>query len=566
MVTNNVEHTLLKSRTFRRRPGDVPYPVEHIGAACSALYVASLSVFPALISNTPYLSDVWSNMSRTRGRNPTLHKFESPPAAVLDLGCGSGCWAIEAAKAWPNSVVVGFDVKDIQPKLLHSLTREHHSDIAHRVKWVHGNLLDGLPFHCDRFDFVRMVNIGLGVPEDEWQYVLEARVKTFLEAARVLKPGGVIEVIEEDPIFPCEVRQPLWAANHGNSSMTLVNRSPSIVNRSPSTLATSSPLIRSDPSSVTLDERCEPTEPSPNNLSSSTIPYLPAKPPNSTYPASHTVHDSPKTPKRPTTPTDRSSDLQDHSRLKAAWDALLASRFIAEKPLSVLPFYLSSLFVDVQSMPPVKVLLPPNSNIDQPSPVRSAPEPFFNGAVFAKPPPLVRTSSESTCSTTTTLTPSALSRTSSGDSIDSYTTEFAQMHLASTVHTVTGCKEAIWQEYKNLYDVKNVAKVVSPNAYAPSGYTVSPGPGNVKSSIRESFDDEWAAWHNDMTDRIGMRALMAQSNWSEPPGQRPDWQVWRAKVQQINENKGSSDALMSGKHPPALCRSMRGFIGRKSRL
>ncbi|KAG5339804.1 hypothetical protein C0989_003484 [Termitomyces sp. Mn162] len=345
--------------------------------------------------------------------------------------------------------------------------------------------------------------------------------------------------------------------------MTLVNRSPSIVIPSSLPLAHGSPAI----SCVTLHERCEPTSPtSPNNLSSPTIP-LPPHPRKSSAPTSHpyllSPHDTPYRPSTPQTETDRTSDLQDHSRLKAAWDAMLASRFIAESTLSVLPFYLSSTFPDVQSIAPVKVLLPPNSKTKQ---SRSSSEPPLKSAKPQSPPSLVRTSSESTCSSgwdTSTLTP--LSRTSSSDSINSYTTEFAQMHLASTVHTVAGCKEAIWQEYKKLYDV-NVAKIVTPDADALSGHTASSGPGNDKSSIRESFDDEWAAWYNDMTDRIGMRTLMAQLNWAEPPGQRPDWHLWRAKVQQSNENKGSSDSLEYARNPPALCRSMRGFIGCKPRL
>lgn len=30
----------------------------------------------------------------------TIHQFTEPPSVVLDLGCGGGYWAIEAAKQW----------------------------------------------------------------------------------------------------------------------------------------------------------------------------------------------------------------------------------------------------------------------------------------------------------------------------------------------------------------------------------------------------------------------------------------------------------------------------------
>jgi ubiquinone/menaquinone biosynthesis C-methylase UbiE len=83
-----------------------------------------------------------------------MHHFEKPPMTVLDLGCGSGFWAIEAAKqwtvststfysAWPltrynqTSSIVGYDFQDIQPNLFSS---KEHEDIAYRVRWVHGNL------------------------------------------------------------------------------------------------------------------------------------------------------------------------------------------------------------------------------------------------------------------------------------------------------------------------------------------------------------------------------------------------------------------------------------------
>lgn len=31
----------------------------------------------------------------------TLRQAEAPPSNVLDVGCGSGLWLIEAAKQWP---------------------------------------------------------------------------------------------------------------------------------------------------------------------------------------------------------------------------------------------------------------------------------------------------------------------------------------------------------------------------------------------------------------------------------------------------------------------------------
>lgn len=31
----------------------------------------------------------------------TVYDFPTPPEGVLDLGCGTGLWCIEAAKQWP---------------------------------------------------------------------------------------------------------------------------------------------------------------------------------------------------------------------------------------------------------------------------------------------------------------------------------------------------------------------------------------------------------------------------------------------------------------------------------
>ncbi|KIJ66297.1 hypothetical protein HYDPIDRAFT_86952 [Hydnomerulius pinastri MD-312] len=116
---------------------------------------------------------------------------DGPPTRSLDLGCGGGTWILEAAKEWPECEFVGFDLVDVQVPLA-ILDQE----IANRVTWVHGNFLTTkLPFDDDEFDHVHMHSLGRGIPENKWGVLFE-------EVNRVLSPGGVVEVLEHDIIFP----------------------------------------------------------------------------------------------------------------------------------------------------------------------------------------------------------------------------------------------------------------------------------------------------------------------------------------------------------------------------
>ncbi|KAF8071832.1 hypothetical protein FPV67DRAFT_1577947 [Lyophyllum atratum] len=539
-VETNVEAVLMNAKIFRRRPGDVPYPVEHTGDSSAAF-------------------DIWDHMvMKTCCQNLTVHQFDTPPAVVLDLGCGSGYWAIEAAKEWNSSTIVGYDVRDIQPNLF-AKGMEPHKEIAHRVKWVHGNLLDGLQFSASHFDYVRIVNIGLGVPEDEWQFVFE-------EVARIMKPGGVIEVIEEDPIFPCALPPQRAPRTRPRPSPISIDLPPLEFALSSALSSKSSTTIMSDPWSATFEEHFERFD---LNSPRSTLTVNSMTPPL-TSPQSAYIDNHPYLSYTPRAPSmsefDRTQDPRDHSRLKAAWEAMLSSRFIASNLLSVLPFYFSSSFADVQIHPPLKVPLPPNSSMEPAASAPSSAESSLDWTTLRESKMYSATSGASSASIRRSRPDS--STTPSDESVCPHSTTWTNMHLASVVNRVTGCKEAIWHEYKALYaadDMPLVTRTTRPGEVVAMS-------ARSNSSTRESFDDEWTSWQNDMTDRIGMRASLApQFGWPEPPGERPNWRVWRsmlAKVQ-LHEERQSVDTLPSTSTSktdnPELCRSMRCYVGCKPR-
>ncbi|KIK57278.1 hypothetical protein GYMLUDRAFT_61565 [Collybiopsis luxurians FD-317 M1] len=139
--------------------------------------------------------DVWETLFYQQiCESLTWHVFKEPPTKVLDIGTGTGSWIIDCARAWRKCHFVGMDIVPIQP----DLQQVGSADLAHRVTWVQGNFLEGLPFPNDEFDFVHIKRISLGVPEDKWDYLFE-------EITRVMKPGAAFEMIEEDLLFPGRV-------------------------------------------------------------------------------------------------------------------------------------------------------------------------------------------------------------------------------------------------------------------------------------------------------------------------------------------------------------------------
>ncbi|TFK20707.1 S-adenosyl-L-methionine-dependent methyltransferase [Coprinopsis marcescibilis] len=506
----DVQDQLLNARKCRRKPGEVPYPFEH--------------------NNGMVDFDIWEHMFFVNCfHRLTMHPFERPPKVVLDLGCGGGYWALEAAKQWTSSTIIGYDITDVQPKL-HDLP--HHRHLADRVKWVHGNLLDGLPFLESQFDFVRIAYLGLGVPEDEWQFVLE-------EISRVMKPGAILEVLEEDLIFPC----------------TTV---PSEPPRSPTMHLDLSLFDFSSPTSSlelpsSISDRRQPPSPLKSKLQdlgrsktasklqlSHTLPFIGA---NASFTSQSSLSGS-------TACIDPGAPVkkhpQDHSRIRASWDSMLSKRFLCPQLLSVLPFYLSSFFDDIKTHPPYKVPLPPNSNSIPPLRSRHSAESF-------------RPSSRGNLDAPFDLRLSNVSHSHKTDGVSiraMYSVKelpapsrWSSMHLARTVNTVAACKGPISKEYEALYTADfNVT-------YRNSDIT-----------LRQVFERDWNSWLSDMNDRMCMRDRLGMGlAWPETPGDRPDCRKWRSDFEpQKNQASEKGPAPILHHEPNRICRSMRAFTAKKS--
>jgi len=99
------------------------------------------------------------------------------PALVLDVGCGTGQWAFELCAQFSGAMVVGLDLEPSKPQR------------PTNYRFVRGNILSGLPFGDDRFDFVHQRLLQSGVPLASWSGVVN-------DLVRVTRPGGWVELVE----------------------------------------------------------------------------------------------------------------------------------------------------------------------------------------------------------------------------------------------------------------------------------------------------------------------------------------------------------------------------------
>jgi len=112
---------------------------------------------------------------------------------VLDVGCGTGGWLIEAARAYPSmSLLVGVDVSSRM--LEYARAQAEARQVSDQVQFRAMDALRMLEFPANYFDLVNQ-RFGSGYLRT-WDWP-----KLLREFQRVTRPGGVIRVTEPDMII-----------------------------------------------------------------------------------------------------------------------------------------------------------------------------------------------------------------------------------------------------------------------------------------------------------------------------------------------------------------------------
>ncbi|KAI8809789.1 S-adenosyl-L-methionine-dependent methyltransferase [Cladochytrium replicatum] len=102
---------------------------------------------------------------------------------VLDIGCGTGVWLAEMHREFPNGTYHGMDITTTPWEETPKGTFEN------QITVLKANVLEKLPFEDGTFDYVHQQMLFSGIPAEKWPHVLS-------EIARVLKPGGVADLVE----------------------------------------------------------------------------------------------------------------------------------------------------------------------------------------------------------------------------------------------------------------------------------------------------------------------------------------------------------------------------------
>lgn len=106
---------------------------------------------------------------------------------VLDVGCGTGGWILEAAQTYPEMSLVGIDINSLM--IDYSLAEAKAQGLDGRVEFQVMDALKKLEFEDNSFDLVNLRFGASFVRTWEWPNLL-------LEMQRIVRPGGIIRLTD----------------------------------------------------------------------------------------------------------------------------------------------------------------------------------------------------------------------------------------------------------------------------------------------------------------------------------------------------------------------------------
>ena len=111
--------------------------------------------------------------------NHYLAPLAATTTRILDVGTGTGIWPAEMAALFPQAHILGTDV---------SLSSLPHP-LPSNCLFCQANILQGLPFADQQFDFTHQRLLVAAIPSAKWPDAVR-------ELVRVTRPGGWIELLE----------------------------------------------------------------------------------------------------------------------------------------------------------------------------------------------------------------------------------------------------------------------------------------------------------------------------------------------------------------------------------
>ncbi|KAJ3127383.1 hypothetical protein HK100_009781, partial [Physocladia obscura] len=109
----------------------------------------------------------------------------TPGYKILDVGCANGYWLDSIAKTYLSAELHGVD---LAPAVI-----EKAAKFLPSASFTAGNVITGLPFEDNTFDYVHQRYLILGLPKHQFAVAIR-------ELMRVTKPGGWIELVETDAV------------------------------------------------------------------------------------------------------------------------------------------------------------------------------------------------------------------------------------------------------------------------------------------------------------------------------------------------------------------------------